>query len=107
VPARSSQIKKAETAPAAGRDTRAPYADAILKAEKAERKTMTDHDPQDLANARKVLVEMRYNWIKQIAGGTDTENAIKRIVEVQQAIDVIDHAIDEFEEEEVEEEEEE
>ena len=57
---------------------------------------MTVHDPQDLTNARKVLVEMRHNWVKAIASGKDTESAIKGIIEVQQAIDVIDHAIDEF-----------
>ena len=64
---------------------------------------MADHDSQDLTNARKVLVEMRYKWIKAIAAGKDIEDAIKGITEVQQAIDVIDHAIyesDEFDDEE-------
>jgi hypothetical protein len=65
---------------------------------------MAEHDPQDLANARKVLVEMRYKWIKAIATGKDTEDAIKGLIEVQQAIDVIDHAIDEFDESDDEEE---
>ena len=46
-----------------------PYAAAIPEAEKAERDTMADHDPQDLTNARKVLVEMRYKLIKAIAAG--------------------------------------
>jgi len=64
---------------------------------------MADHDPQDLANARKVLIEMRYKWIKAIAAGKDTEDAIKGVIDVQQAIDVIDHAIDEFDETEIEE----
>jgi hypothetical protein len=68
---------------------------------------MTDHDPHDLTNARKVLVEMRHNWVKAIASGKDTENAIKAIIEVQQAIDVIDHAIDEFDDTDEEEDDEE
>ena len=66
---------------------------------------MADHDAQDLTNARKVLVEMRYKWIKAIASGKGTEDAIKGIIDVQQAIDVIDHAIDEFDEADDEEEE--
>ena len=75
-----------------------PYAAAIPEAEKAERDTMADHDPQDLTNARKVLVEMRYKLIKAIAAGKDAEDAVKGIIDVQQAIDVVDHAIDEFDE---------
>ena len=66
---------------------------------------MADHDAQDLTNARKVLVEMRHKWIKAIASGQGTEEAIKGIIDVQQAIDVIDHAIDEFDETDDEEEE--
>ena len=68
---------------------------------------MADHDPHELADARKVLIEMRHNWAKAIAAGKDTDSAIKGLIEVQQAIDVIDHAIDELEDvEEVEEDEE-
>jgi hypothetical protein len=70
---------------------------------------MADHDSEDLTGARKVLVEMRHNWGKAIAAGYkrgDTENAIKSMIEVQQAIDVIDHAIDELEEMEGEDEDE-
>jgi hypothetical protein len=55
-------------------------------------------DDDDLTKARNVLVEMRNNWVKTIAAGYkrgDTENAIKAIVEVQHAIDVIDRAIEE------------
>jgi hypothetical protein len=58
---------------------------------------MADDNLQDVTNARKVLIEMRHNWAKAIAAGYkrgDTEAAIKAIVEVQQAIDVIDHAIE-------------
>jgi hypothetical protein len=68
---------------------------------KAERNIMADHDPQDLVKARKVLVEMRHKRIKEIAS-RDTEEAISGLIEVQQAIDVIDHAIDELEETEEE-----
>jgi hypothetical protein len=69
---------------------------------KAERDTMADIDLHELTNARKVLVGMRHDWIKVIAAGKsgDTENAIKGVIEVQQAIDVIDHTIDELEESE-------
>ena len=55
-------------------------------------------DDDDLTKAQNVLVEMRNNWVKTIAAGYkrgDTENAIKAIVEVQHAIDVIDRAIEE------------
>ena len=58
---------------------------------------MADHDPHELADARKVLIEMRHNWAKAIAAGKDTGNAIKALIEVQQAIDVIVRAIVELE----------
>jgi hypothetical protein len=70
---------------------------------------MADDDHEDLTNARKVLIEMRHNWAKAIAVGYkrgETETAIKDIIEVQQAINVIDRAIDELEEAEEEDEEE-
>ena len=68
---------------------------------------MADHDPHELADARKVLIEMRHKRIKEIAS-RDTEEAISGLIEVQQAIDVIDRAIDELEDvEELEEDEEE
>lgn len=71
---------------------------------------MADDDLQHLTDARKVLIEMRHNWAKAIAAGYkrgETETAIKGIIEVQEAIDVIDHAIEELEEaEEVDDEEE-
>jgi len=62
---------------------------------------MADDNMEDLTNARSVLMEMRHNWAKAIAAGYkrgETEAAIKAIIEVQQAIDVIDHAIGELEE---------
>jgi hypothetical protein len=71
---------------------------------------MADDDHEDLTNARKVLIEMRQSWAKAIAAGYErgeTESAIKGIIDVQQAIDVIDRAIDELEEAEEEEDDEE
>jgi hypothetical protein len=68
---------------------------------------MAEHDPHELTNARKVLVELRYKWVKAIAADDNTEVAIKNIIEVQRAIDVIDHAIDEFDDTEEEEDEDE
>ena len=67
---------------------------------------MADDDLQDdLTNARRVLTEMRHNWVKAIAAGYkrgETEAAIKGLIEVQQAIEVIDVAIVELEEAELE-----
>jgi hypothetical protein len=62
---------------------------------------MTDDNMEDLTNARRVLVEMRHDWAKAIAAGYkrgETETAIKAIIEVRQAIDVIDYAIEELQE---------
>jgi hypothetical protein len=62
---------------------------------------MTDDDMEDLTNARRVLVEMRHNWAKAIAAGYkrgETEDAIKAIIEIRQAIEVIDYAIEELQE---------
>ncbi|HWL18390.1 MAG TPA: hypothetical protein VNS33_01895 [Bradyrhizobium sp.] len=60
---------------------------------------MADDSMEDLTNARNVLVGMRHNWAKAIAAGFkrgETETAIKAIIEVQQAIDVIDRTIEEL-----------
>ena len=62
---------------------------------------MADDDHEDLTNARKVLIEMRQSWAKAIAAGYkrgETESAIKNIIDVQEAIHVIDRAIEELEE---------
>jgi hypothetical protein len=67
---------------------------------------MADDDLQVLTIARRVLIKMRQNWATTIAAGYErgtTENAIEEIIEVQQAIDVIDRAIEELEEAELEE----
>ncbi|MGA7802999.1 hypothetical protein [Bradyrhizobium sp.] len=66
---------------------------------------MADNDLEILINARAVLVEVRQNWAKAIATGYkrgETEIAVKSILEVQQALDVIDHAAEELEEAEAE-----
>jgi hypothetical protein len=62
---------------------------------------MADDHMEDMTNARGVLIEVRHNWAKAIAAGYkrgETETAIKSIIEVQEAIDVIDFAIAELEE---------
>jgi hypothetical protein len=57
---------------------------------------MTDDDFQQLMNAREALVHKRLTLAHTIAAPGDIpENAIRAIVEVQQAIDVIDVAIEE------------
>jgi hypothetical protein len=72
---------------------------------------MADDHMEDLTNARRVLIEARRNWAKAIAAGYkrgETETAIKSMIEVQEAIDVIDFAMAELEEaEELDDEEEE
>lgn len=64
---------------------------------------MADNDLQHLMNARAALVSKRLSWVQTIATpGEIAEGAIKAIIEVQQAIEVI--AIEELEEAELEEE---
>jgi hypothetical protein len=61
---------------------------------------MADNELEILTSARAVLTELRQNLAKTIAAGYkrgDTETAIKSIIEVQQALDVVDHAADEIE----------
>jgi hypothetical protein len=56
---------------------------------------MADEHLQDLRSARRVLIKMRRNAVKDIAAGYErgtTENAIKGLIDVQQAIEVIDAA---------------
>jgi hypothetical protein len=61
---------------------------------------------EDLEKARAALVAKRLAWAKTIAApGEISPGAISAIIEVQQAIDVIDRAIDELEVEEDDEEE--
>jgi DNA-binding CsgD family transcriptional regulator len=56
-----------------------------------------DHLP-DLEKARAALVNQRRTWAQTIASpGEIPENAIRAIIEVQRAIEVIDSAIEEYE----------
>jgi hypothetical protein len=62
---------------------------------------MAEDHMEDMTNARKVLIEMRHNLAKTIAAGYkrgESETAVKSLIEVQEAIDVIDFAIAELEE---------
>jgi hypothetical protein len=66
---------------------------------------MADDDLQNLMSARAALAKKRLSWAKTIASQGDVpESAIKAIVDVQQAIEVIDIAIEELEEAAAEEE---
>jgi hypothetical protein len=82
-------------------DTCVPYAVATNPSKSLTRSNMADNELEILTNARAVLVEVRHNFAKTIAAGYkrgETETAIKSILEVQQALDVIDHAAEELEE---------
>ncbi len=60
---------------------------------------MADDYLEVLTDARKALVGMRHDFAKAIAAGSkseDAESAVERIAEVQQAIEVIDIAIEEL-----------
>ena len=60
---------------------------------------MTDDPRKDLEKARAALVAKRLTWAKTIATpGEIPGGAISAIIEVQQAIDVIDVAMEELEE---------
>ena len=60
---------------------------------------MIDDDIETLMNARAALAKKRLSWAQTIATpGEIPEGAISAIKEVQQAIDVIDRAIEELEE---------
>ena len=65
---------------------------------------MAEDDLHDLMTARAALIKKRLSLAQAIATQADApETAIKAIIEVQQAIEVIDIAIEELEEEELEE----
>jgi hypothetical protein len=69
---------------------------------------MADDSLQDFKKARAALVAKRLTWAKTIAApGEIPGGAISAIIEVQQAIDVIDQAMDELEEADEQEEDEE
>jgi hypothetical protein len=66
---------------------------------------MADDDLQDLTKARAALVAKRLTWAKTIAAsGEIPGGAISAIIEVQQAIDVIDSAMEEEDDEEADDE---
>ena len=66
---------------------------------------MADDDLQKLMSARAALAKKRLSLAETIASQGDIpESAIKALVDVQQAIEVIDIAIEELEEAQAEEE---
>lgn len=66
---------------------------------------MSDEDLKQLMNAREALVQKRLTLAQTIAGPGDvSDNAIRSIVEVQRAIEVIDFAIEELEQTELDDE---
>jgi hypothetical protein len=66
---------------------------------------MSDEDLKHLMNAREALVQKRLTCAQTIASPGDiSDNAIRSIVEIQRAIEVIDFAIEELEQTELDEE---
>ncbi|SHN85172.1 hypothetical protein [Bradyrhizobium erythrophlei] len=65
---------------------------------------MSDEDLKHLMNAREALVHKRLTWAQAIASSDAPDNAIRSIVEVQRAIEVVDFAIEELEQAELDEE---
>ena len=63
---------------------------------------MADDDIQHLMNAREALVTRRLTLAQTVAAPGDiSENAIRGLLEVQRAIEVVDVAIEELEQEEL------
>jgi hypothetical protein len=65
---------------------------------------MSDEDLKHLMNAREALVQKRLAWAQAIASSDASDNAIRSIVDVQRAIEVVDFAIEELEQAELDEE---
>jgi acyl-CoA reductase-like NAD-dependent aldehyde dehydrogenase len=65
---------------------------------------MSDEDLKHLMNAREALVQKRLTCAQAIAANDTSDNAIRSIVEVQRAIEVVDYAIEELEQAELDEE---
>ena len=65
---------------------------------------MADEDLKHLMNAREALVHKRLSCAQAIASSDAPDNAIRSIVEVQRAIEVVDYAIEELEQAELDEE---
>jgi hypothetical protein len=74
-----------------------------------KRDDMADNELEILSNARAVLMDVRRDYAKAIAAGYkrgETETTIKSLIEVQHALDVIDHAAEEIEDAEADDEDE-
>ena len=70
-----------------------------------EWRATADEDLKHLMNAREALVQKRLTCAQSIASPGDiSDNAIRSIVDVQRAIEVIDFAIEELEQAELDEE---
>ena len=65
---------------------------------------MSDEDLKHLMNAREALVHKRLTCAQTIASSDAPDDAIRSIVEVQRAIEVVDFAIEELEQPELDEE---
>jgi acyl-CoA reductase-like NAD-dependent aldehyde dehydrogenase len=65
---------------------------------------MSDEDLKHLMNAREALVQKRLTCAQAIAANDTSDNAIRSIVEVQRAIEVVDYAIEELDQAELDEE---
>ena len=66
---------------------------------------MSEEDLKHLMNAREALVQKRLTWAQTIAApGEISDTAVRSIVDVQRAIEVIDFAIEELEQTELDEE---
>ena len=66
---------------------------------------MSDEDLKHLMNAREALVQKRLTCAQTIAAPGDvSDNAIRSIIDVQRAIEVIDFAIEELEQAELDDE---
>jgi hypothetical protein len=86
------------------RDIYATHAVATSPVGSQEGISMAEDDIHDLMNARAALAKKRLSWAKTIASEGDApESTIKAIIELQQAIEVIDITIEELEEAELEE----
>lgn len=63
---------------------------------------MSDEDIQHLMNAREALVAKRLSCAQAIAAGGDiSESAVRSLVDVQRAIEVVDVALEELEQAEL------
>lgn len=70
---------------------------------------MSDNDLEILTKARDVLLQVRLDCAKAIAAGYkrgETETTIKSLIDVQHALDIIDHTAEEIEDAEADDEDE-